>query len=568
MNRAVGDKAVAGIAEAAGPAATATKALRVLSLIGDAEGPLRFRDIAQLAGLPKATLHRMLSALIESGLISYDPEGETYWLGMRIVDLANKVWETLDLRGAAERELARLRQLSGETAQLGMLDGMHVVYLDERASLQEVRVFYRGGRRLPAYCTALGKVMLAHLPQQRQYDLVFRNSLTAYTPRTLTTLPDLEREFALIRERSYAIEDEELEVGRRSVAAPIFEHGGEPLAAIAITGPADRLTLDECHRLSAEVIGCAQRIRPQAAAARAPASRPLRSKGDQIRCVLPAAAFLGDSPVWSAHEQSLYWVDILEPAVHTFDPDRGVDRATMLPSLVGAVALREQGGLVLALQTGFHLMDAGSAVAAPLGNPEPGLPRNRFNDGKCDRRGRFWAGTMSMIREPSAGNLYRLDPNGAFQRMDQGYTLCNGIDWSPDDATMYVADSVHRTIYAYDFDVDAGSISRRRPFIEIPESRGALGGITVDAEGFLWCPLWDGASIVRVDPAGRIERTIQVAVPRPTGVTFGGDELRTLYVTSARLRLSSRDLSHAPLSGSIFAFEPGPVGLPASRFAG
>lgn len=552
------------------PAATAIRALTVLDVIGNQGRPVRFTELVQATGLSKATLHRMLAALIASGFVSFDDDSGTYWIGMRIVDLAGAFWDSLDLRSASDSVLSRLRQLTGQTSLLGVLDGGHVVYLDERAALQEVRIFYNAGRRLPAHCTAIGKAILAFMPERQRYATLSRNLLATYTDKTLTSLPDLEREFSIIRERSYAVDDEELEIGRRSIAAPIFEHGGQPLAAIAVSGPASEMTLERCHELAAEVLACAALVRPQAHPAQT--THAIRSIAEtetsKVRCLQPATAFLGDSPIWDERQKLLYWVDIVEPAIHVFDPETRKDQAKVLPSLVGSIGLREKGGLVLALQSGLHLLDADGETLSFVEAPEKELPHNRFNDGAVDRAGRFWVGSMSMAREAGKASLYRLDGDLKVTRMDTGFTLCNGLDWSPDNRTMYLVDSVARTIFAYDFDLETGEISNRRTFATMPESRGALGGLAVDAEGGVWSALQDGASVVRFTAGGQIGDTVAMPVPRPAGLAFGGPQYATLFVTSSRLRLPSWELSRAPLSGSVFAFEPGVSGVPTARFAG
>lgn len=554
-------------------AATAVKALAVLEAVGEAQRPLRFHELARACGLPKATLHRMLGALLSFDLVSLDQSTQTYRLGLRLIDLANKLWDDLDIRGAAERELERVRQLSGQTAHLGMLDGTHIVYLDERTSLQAIRLYYNSGRRLPAHCTAIGKAILAFLPQRRQEELLGRIDFTFYTPQTIIDIPGLRAELAITRERGYAVDDEEHEVERRCVAAPIFDDRGLPLAAIGLSGPARQLTSQLCHAHAPDLMAAASRIARWSHEAEA---APWAGEGShvvpddpRVRCMAPSAAFLGDSPVWCDRRRRLFWVDMLAPAVHCFDPATHSDRVTPLPNIVGAIALRQNDGLVLALQSGFALIEPDGEVVAMVGDPEADKPQNRFNDGKCDRRGRFWAGTMSMVGAPGCGALYQLDRDCRIRRMAGGFDVCNGIDWSLDDRTLYLSDPDARRIYAFDFDLAAGEIEHRRVLVEWPAGAGRLGGITVDADGCLWTALWDAGSVVRLDPEGRVVGRFKVPAPRPTSVMFGGAALDTLFVTTARLRMLSHQLSAAPLSGSVFAIDDcGARGVAQSRFAG
>ena len=551
-------------------AATALKAIAVFDLIADAERPLQFRELAARSGLPKATLHRMLSALLGSGLIGFDPAEKTYWLGMRILDLASRIWERIDLGSALGNELGQLRKITGETAHAAMLDGFQIAYVDERSDLEEIRLFYQQGRRLPAYCSATGKAILSKLDTRYVRELIRRNDLHAYTPRTITTWPALQRELALTAERHYAIDNEEHEAGWRCVAVPVFDHRGSPVAAIGVTGPARRLTLGRCHALAPELIAAAGRItarlnrltepEPQGSAA---SHTPIASG---IACVFPGTGFLPDSPVWCTVERRLAWVDILAPAVHFATPGSPAMQTAVVPGLIGSIAPARGGGFVAALQNGFARLDAQGGWQAAIADPEPDKPANRFNDGKCDSHGRFWAGTMSMLQEPGQSSLYCLGPASAVSRMETGLSLCNGIEWSLDDRVMYVADSIEGYIYAYDFDAVVGSIANRRVFARLAAPEGRFGGLTIDTDGCLWAAIWDGACVLRLAPDGNVDRRIELPVPRPTGVCFGGESLGTLFVTCARLRMTARQLADAPLSGSVFALDPGARGRPANLF--
>src|SRR5690606_20287098 len=169
---------------------------------------------------------------------------------------------------------------------------------------------------------------------------------------------------------------------------------------------------------------------------------------------------------------------------------------------------------------------------------------------------------------PDQGRLWRLDPDGRTYEMDRGFHVSNGLGWSPDDKTFYFTDTAKQTIYAYDFDLESGAIGNRRVFVTVPESEGKPDGLTVDAEGFVWSAHWDGWCVTRYDPEGKVERVINLPVPRPTSCVFGGPDLQTLFVTTARIRLSAAQLADAPLSGSVFAIDTGIKGLLDPMFAG
>ncbi|MGH6954897.1 MAG: SMP-30/gluconolactonase/LRE family protein [Alphaproteobacteria bacterium] len=291
---------------------------------------------------------------------------------------------------------------------------------------------------------------------------------------------------------------------------------------------------------------------------------------NEVVVVLEARAGLGEGPVWCPREQALYWVDSYEPALKRLDPASGALESWPMPSLVGSLALRESGGAVVALRHGFAFVDLASGAVEPVHDPEAHMPETRFNDGKCDRRGRFWAGTMHFGGQPRypIGSLYRLDPDRSCHRMEGGIRTSNGIGWSPDDRTMYFTDTRVGRIYAYDFDLATGSIRDRRVFTQVPLSEGMPDGLTIDSQGFVWSVHYDGWRVSRYAPDGSLDRVIGLPVQRPTSCTFGGADLRTLYLTSARDGISYDLLERQPLAGALFALDVGVAGLPEPRFAG
>lgn len=292
--------------------------------------------------------------------------------------------------------------------------------------------------------------------------------------------------------------------------------------------------------------------------------------GDAIGCVLPWQATVGESPVWNPGEQRLYWIDISGKQIHRFDPIARKNESFSLPESVTCIQLRGQAGLVLTLTKNFAFFDPASQRLEKRAAVEQDLPQNRFNDGKCDPQGRFWAGTMDAKdwKKPS-GNLFRMDADQSVRVMQPQVVCSNGSGWSPDGRTMYYTESFRYAIFAYDFDGETGAISNRRVFVEVaPDSGGFPDGMTVDADGFVWSNQVGLGKIVRYDPAGRIERVIELPVPRATDCTFGGENLETLFITSARETMTPEQLKKAPLSGSLFAVQTGIRGLPAIPFAG
>ncbi|MFA6153748.1 SMP-30/gluconolactonase/LRE family protein [Mesorhizobium sp.] len=288
----------------------------------------------------------------------------------------------------------------------------------------------------------------------------------------------------------------------------------------------------------------------------------------EVFCVVDCANKLGEVPVWDVGEQALYWVDIEGCLLQRFHPGSGETRTWRLPERVASLALRVAGGIVLALASGFAFFDPKTGAIERLAAPEADKPSNRFNDGKCDRRGRFWAGTMDDSLKNRTGGLYRLDPDLSCTTMEEGIGISNSLAWSPDDRTFYFADTLIRTIFAYDFDLEHGAIANRRVFTDCTGQPGNPDGSTIDAQGFLWNAQWDGWRLVRYAPDGRVDRIVPLPVQKPTSCMFGGPDLSTLYVTSAIWDLSTEALKQQPHAGGILALDVGVRGLPEPRFAG
>jgi sugar lactone lactonase YvrE len=278
-----------------------------------------------------------------------------------------------------------------------------------------------------------------------------------------------------------------------------------------------------------------------------------------------ARAELGEGPLWDARTGELLWVDINQGVVHRFHPASGADRPFHVGQPVGAVAPRAAGGYVLAVRDGFAVSgDDGGGVelVAPV---EADRQEMRMNDGACDSRGRFWAGTMHLDCTTCAGSLYRLDPGGAVTRMLADVTISNGIGWSLDDRVMYFVDTGTPGIDAFDFDSESGAIGGRRRLATVEEGAGTPDGLIVDAEGCLWVALWDGWAVRRYAPDGTHLATVEVPAARVTKPAFGGAGLADLYITTAAADAPDPEQPHA---GGIFHARPGVAGSPAHAFAG
>lgn len=276
---------------------------------------------------------------------------------------------------------------------------------------------------------------------------------------------------------------------------------------------------------------------------------------------------LGECPLWDDLEHALFWVDINAPALYRWREGATLERYPM-PEPIGSFAFRQRGGLLVALKGRIATFDPHNRELQLFAQPETDRPKNRFNDGRVDRAGRFWVGTMCDVLRESVGSLYRVDPDRSSVRLFNDIVVPNSIAWSPDSKTMYFADTPKRCIWAFDFDLTTGALGPRRVFRDLTGHPGRPDGSAVDADGCLWNCEYGGWRIVRYTPAGDIDQTFAVPAANPTCCAFGGPDFRTLYVTSATQRLTPEQLAEQPHAGSVFALRTAVSGLPEARFAG
>jgi D-xylonolactonase len=282
--------------------------------------------------------------------------------------------------------------------------------------------------------------------------------------------------------------------------------------------------------------------------------------------VVRSGALLGEGPIWVAREQALYWVDIKTPSVWRLDWATRATRSWTPPWRVGAIAPRLEGGFIAATEAGFALADFEEDIFELIGNPEEDIPGNRFNDGKVDPAGCFWAGTMDDAEQATTGALYRLDAMLEWQCVDHGYHVTNGPAFSPDGRILYHSDSAIRTVYRFPIAAD-GSVGARETFLRFDQDAGYPDGMTSDIEGCLWIAFWDGGCVRRFSPEGVLLDQIDVPTQRPTSCAFGGPEFDRLFITSARIGLDDV-LADQPLAGSLFMVRPSVGGVEPPSFAG
>ena len=286
----------------------------------------------------------------------------------------------------------------------------------------------------------------------------------------------------------------------------------------------------------------------------------------QVDCIADVKAVLGEGPVWVAGEAALYWVDINGEKIFRRDGN-GAVRSWDTPMRIGSLAPRAGGGFVAGTNQGLAFVDLDAEHYEVFANPEAELASNRFNDGKVDRQGRFWAGTMDNREREASGTLYRLDPDRKLTAVDTGYRVTNGPAFSLDGRRMYHTDSARQRTYVFDLD-DTGEATNRRELIRFGEGEGYPDGMTVDAEGCLWIAFWDGWCVRRFSPDGERLAEVRTPVQRPTSCVFGGERLETLFITSARRDLQGTDLAKQPYAGGLFAANVGVSGIADMPFAG
>ena len=294
--------------------------------------------------------------------------------------------------------------------------------------------------------------------------------------------------------------------------------------------------------------------------------------GSTPRVAVAAAALLGESPVWHPGEQVLYYADIPGHRLQRFDPRSGELRHWSFDTDLASLAPRLDGSLLLAMRDGLWIFDPASGERRPAAEPPYDPAIERFNDGKCDPKGRFWVGTIYEPRNLAIASLHCFS-HGKLQREATGFTVMNGLAWSPDGRTMHWSDTKAHTIFAADFDVAAGTLSNQRVFATFPLKAvdapldgygGRPDGAAMDAEGCYWVAMFEGQRLLRLSPDGEIVREVRLPVRCPTMPCFGGPDLKTLYITTAREKRPAAELLEQPLAGCVLALDVDVPGLPVN----
>ena len=291
----------------------------------------------------------------------------------------------------------------------------------------------------------------------------------------------------------------------------------------------------------------------------------------QAELVLDARATLGECVRWDEREKLIYWVDIPGRQLHRYDPETGRDDAMPLAQEMGCFALAERGGFICGMRSGYARLDRFDGAFTHLASPDYDRAKARFNDGRCDSAGRFWAGTMWEPRDRAGGFVYRLDADGRFSAQCNPVIIANGITFAPDGGGMTLADTTNHVLWAFDYDTAAGVAANRRVLRSYEPASGRPDGACVDAEGNVYVAIMAGGRVEKVSPAGELLAVIELPIPNITCCTFAGDDLRTLYITTARTRMTDAELAAHPYAGGLFAWrlpDGDAPGIIEPRYAG
>lgn len=509
------------------------KALDVLQAIGATANGISQAELAKQVPLPRTTLYRIIATLVERGMIRRDPTRKVYRLGFNYLEMVRNAYLEPDLVAAASEELRALRDLTGETSYLAVLDGNQVLSLERCDGAHTQRSAASLGQGKPVYCTGQGKAILSALTTTARDEVLKGVVLTPLTPLTITDRRRLLAELQITQARGYAVDDEEIRLGIRCVAAPIIDKQGQVRGALSVAGPAYRLTLERLTLLGPELAEAARRVGEQLRPDNAPQAAAVLS-------VVPGPwAFHGAFPRWHADQQRLYWTDTLAPAIHCWDghTSRLLSRLD-LP--IRAMELHPDG-LLVAQAGGWSLIDWDGHE-----HPRQDVLGSRLLALATHPSGALWA----CAKSASGCLIGELSAEGELRH---GWTLpeqVNALRWDAKGNALYALAPESGDILL----LRQGSPNVRR-LASLPRGGGRLGGLALDAAGGVWTTQLEGWSLARFDADGSLDRMIGLPVPTPTDLCFGGVDGKTLYITSSRHTLKLETLASAPNSGCLMQMQ-------------
>lgn len=287
----------------------------------------------------------------------------------------------------------------------------------------------------------------------------------------------------------------------------------------------------------------------------------------QAELVLDIKNTLGEGPHWDHNQKILYWVDILKKRLYQYQQSERKYIYHQFEQYIGSAVPSGSGTMIMAMQNGIYEYELETRKLTKITDPEEDKENNRFNDGKCDPAGRFWAGTMDLDAKKGSGTLYRLDRNGNIDPMVSQVSISNGLAWSPDKKYMYFIDTPTNQVAIYHYEDQTGDISFYKVGVKIPTEMGSPDGMTIDNEGMIWVALWGGAKVTRWNPfSGELLEEVHVPAINVTSCTFGGENLDELYITTANTDMSKGDLERYPNAGGLFMVKTNAKGMTANRY--
>ncbi|WP_305985900.1 SMP-30/gluconolactonase/LRE family protein [Roseibium sp. MMSF_3544] len=520
------------------------RGLDVLMTIGAAPAPMRFAELQKALDIPKGSLHRLLAALQSRDLVRFEEHGKRYSLGSKVFDLARRTIDQSSVIRAAKPEIARLSRSLNRPCCLYVQDGefVFVLYFEDpdAGSARVVRVW----PRIPAATSAPGLAIAARLPHKESNG---------------KANPALGQVKAL----GYALSKGD----DQSVASAIVDSSGYPVAALCCHYETSTETAEELHETGRLVREAAQRASGNVTTTDNSTELPPKpvSSGPGLQVLNTGRDFMGENPVWCSKHKRLWWLDILAPALRWLDDGGLHPSRVILEDLTGGLSLTRSGRLLLAGRQGIQLFDPSNGQTTLLFDPEEDKPDNRFNSAGLDREGNLWVGTMPLDNTTGYGSLYKISPDLSVDVMLENAGLPKNPALSPDGKSLYISDGSIGALCKYPIDAN-GSLGQRQILVQGSRDIGHPNGIAVDSDGFIWATMYGGWSVNRFAPDGSLQQKVDLPVPMPTALTFGGPELNTLIVTSTYLKMPAGYSAIAPQSGNLIRIEGDVKGLPAGRF--
>jgi IclR family transcriptional regulator, acetate operon repressor len=516
--------------------ATLEKAMDVFDAVGAAPHGLSQADLAERLALPRTTLYRLLASLVARGLLRRDAQRRVYCLGFKCFEFARRAHDMPDLVVAASAELHALRDLTGETTYLGVLEGSQVVAMERCDGAHSLRSTSVLGQVKPVYATSQGKAILSAMPAARREKLVRELVLVPLTPSTITERRRLLEDIRVSAARRWSIDDQEIVPGVRCVGAAVIDADGIVRGAISVAGPAFRMTLERIHGLGPEVAEAARRIGQQLRS-----QRPVHGPSETL-AVDGDWAFRGAHPIWDARRECLYWADTLAPSVRCWEGQVDRQIAQMDSPILGLAV--DLNTLYVWCDSGAWSLDLSDDARLPVLLARWSTP---VPSALCAYEGReFWA---CMATDTGQWTIARC---GADLQMiaAPGWTISepvNCLRW----------DNIRQRLFAINdggteiLMMQCGQPQVRR-FANIPVGSGRLSGLALTREGGVWTALQSGWSVLHFAADGSQEQVVGLPVPRPQDVALCSGPLERLFVTSSREGLPFDELHHAPLSGRLF----------------